>query len=110
MFFSRNANSLAEIFVILSYGLVCVVTFSYLCNDTDRSNTRKKRKGTDDEASIKRSIAHRNMELSSPLDDVELIDLSLLLMLLQVIEIELESTRVHLLTLLDQLNFQKDFA
>ena len=50
------------------------------------------------------------MELLSPLDDVELIDLSLLLMLLQVIEIELESTRVHLLTLLDQLNFQKDFA
>ena len=50
------------------------------------------------------------MELLSPLDDVELIDLSLLLMLLQVIEIELENTRVHLLILLEQLNFQKDFA
>ncbi len=43
---------------------------------------------------------------SLPLDDVELIDLSLLLLLLQVIKIESESMRVHLI-LLKLLNSKK---
>ena len=47
-----------------------------------------------------------NME-SSPLDDLDIIDLSVLLLLLQVIESEMATMKLHLLVLLRKLDYQE---